>query len=108
LGQRRQETLDDRVLVDSTQRAVARGRQTILDARSRVLGFRTAAHADGSPETVKVNRRRLRHLVDRIDGIHCRLLQLSTSVEREIDSLDSVWAEIDWLTTSGRKPAGGK
>ena len=103
LRQRRQQMLDDRAVADSTQRAVARGRAAILTAHGRVLCFPSAARKDR--QTMKVVHRRLRHLVGRIDGIHRRLLKLSTSVEKELDSLGIAWVEIDWLTTNGRQPA---
>jgi hypothetical protein len=96
----------DRGLADSTQRAVARGRQTIVDAHSRVLRFRHGSLEQGgaASRTAKRVHRRLAQLVQRVEGIHQRLLRLSTDVEHEIDRLDIARAEIDRLTPAGTKP----
>jgi hypothetical protein len=94
----------ERDLVDCTQRAVARGRRSVVDAKCRVLLFRQRA-PERSPDAggnVTEAPGRLAELTVNVDEIHERLLLLSGRVELEIDGLDIIRAEIDRLT-----PAGG-
>ena len=90
----------ERDLVDCTQRAVARGRRSVVDAKCRVLLFRQRS-PEPTPDAgagVTEAPRRLAELTVNVDEIHQRLLLLSGRVELEIDGLDIIRAEIDRLT----------
>jgi hypothetical protein len=94
----------ERDLVNCTQRAVARGRRSVVDAKCRVLLFRQRSPEPSPDAGVKVTEPpgRLAELTVNVDEIHERLLLLSGRVELEIDGLEIIRAEIDRLT-----PAGG-
>lgn len=91
---------DQRAFVDSTQRTVARGRGTVVDAQCRVLQFRDHSPADGlRSRPGSAFHRRLDQLAERLDHSHRRLLRFSADIEMEIDRLDVTRAEIDRLTS---------
>jgi hypothetical protein len=83
---------DDRALGLSTQRAVAAGRRTIVDAHcclrrlvSRLPPGKPAA-GDGAHAA---------EIAGQLTAVHHRLLRLSSDVEREIDRLDILCAELE-------------
>ena len=87
---------EDRAIGESTQRAVARGRQSIIETHCSV---RRAALQSGCPTDplADSDRVRLTELLRGLEGIHHRRLLFSTRVELEIDRLDMVRAEIQQL-----------
>jgi hypothetical protein len=99
----RRDLHDDRDLIDTTQRAVARGRQTVVRARCRVLRFRHAAldRTDLSPRAQALVIARLARLIAGVDRAHDRLLRLSATVEKENDRLEIALAEIERLADLG-------
>jgi hypothetical protein len=103
-----QEIEDQRAFVDCTQRSVARGRGTVVDAQCRVLQFRDRSTPDGPGNRTGTEiHRRLQALVERLDDSHRRLLLFSADIEMEIDRLDVTRAEIDRLTNAaGNRDSG--
>lgn len=101
-----QEIDDDRALVDRTQRAVARGRRTVVDIHDCVVQFRhvRSLHAAGGARAATAARERLAELLQRVDAAHQRLLMLSANVEMEIDRLEVTRSEIDRLTKPPEGP----
>jgi hypothetical protein len=104
-----QEIEAQRAFVDCTQRTVARGRGTVVNAQCRVLQFRDRSSPDrpGGQTGTKVHRR-LEALVERLDVSHRRLLLFSADIEMEIDRLDVTRAEIDLLTNDPADPDPGR
>ena len=104
-----QEIEAQRAFVDCTQRTVARGRGTVVNAQCRVLQFRDRSSPDspGNQAGTEV-RRRLEALVERLDDSHRRLLLFSADIEMEIDRLDVTRAEIDRLTNDPVKRDSGR
>ena len=89
---------EDRALGQATQRAVAVGRRTIIEAHcclQRVLS-QPGAHG-ASPLSVEDRAQLVENFAGQLDAIHERLLLLSTSVELEIDRLDMLCAEVEHL-----------
>jgi hypothetical protein len=96
-----QRIADQRDLVDCTQRAVARGRRTIVDTQGRLLEFRGAPREEKSGEGRRTEvRHRLAELVTEIETSHQRLLLLSAHIEMESDRLDMLRSELDRLTAA--------
>jgi hypothetical protein len=94
---------ENRALGQSTQRAVARGRHTVVEVHCRMQrgAFRSGLSAKGR-STVADRGSHLSELARTVEEIHKHLLSLSTSVELEMDHLDLVRAEIDQITTDSR------
>ena len=101
-----QQIEEDRAVGQSTQRAVARGRRTIVEVQ---CGLQRAASLSAPRQTsaapVIEPARVLAEVTGRLENIHQRLLSLSTSVELEMDRLDMVRTEIEQITGGGRPGA---
>ena len=88
---------EQRVLGDTTQRVVARGRRALVETYCRALGDPVPAAARaGTVEDV----------AGRLHDIHQRLLKWSSRVELEMDRLEVVRAEIERLYADARSRKG--
>jgi hypothetical protein len=90
---------EERDAAASNQRAVARGRRTVVEVG---CGLQRASRRPRS-EPHSAAPADLAGLAARVREIHRRLLEASTSVELETDRLNLVQAELDQIT--GRSPA---
>lgn len=97
----------DRAIADATQRAVATGRQAIVDARCCVQRAGVRTRRDASPPPVEYGRR-LAELASRLDVVHQRLLLFSSSVELEMDRLDMLCCEVEQLTVEAHDAHDGE
>ena len=96
----------ERTMGQATQRAVAVGRRTIVDAHcclQRVLAQHAGRGAFAVPE--KDRAQAVAGLASQLEAIHERLLLFSSSVELEIDRLEMLCTEVEQLV--GGAGAGG-
>ena len=89
---------DDRTIGQATQRGVAVGRRTIIEAH-RCLQRVVSQHVThgASPLSVEDRAHLVKSVAGQLEVIHERLLVLSSSVELEIDRLDMLCAEVEQL-----------
>jgi hypothetical protein len=87
---------DDRTIGQATQRGVAIGRRTIIDAH-RCIQRVLSQHVTHGPARFSVDARAhlAKTFAGRLDAIHERLLVLSCGVELEMDRLDVLSAEVE-------------
>jgi hypothetical protein len=81
---------EERDAAGSTQRAIARGRRTVVE-----LGCGLQRASRSEPPSAAPGD--LAELAARVEEIHQRLLEFSTSVELETDRLDLVQAEVEQI-----------
>ena len=93
----------DQALGQATQRAVARGRRTIVDVHGSLKSgpgrLRPQPDGRGRPRD---RARVLAAMARQIADIHQRLLMFSASVELEMDRLDLVRADLAQLSADAR------
>jgi len=92
-----QQVDDERASGDATQRAVARGRRTLVEGHCLVRSIE-ADSAEASANARRSRPSECAALVRRLEEIHVRLLSLSGAVEMEMDRLDIASAEIQRLS----------
>jgi hypothetical protein len=91
---------DDRTIGQATQRVVAVGRRTIIEAHCCLQ--RVLSQHGASPLSVEDRAHLVQNFAGQLEAIHERLLLLSSSVELEIDRLDMLCAEVEHLTGYAR------